>query len=97
LATFISLINWTDQGIRDFGDTVKRAEAFTQMVEGLGGSMKGLWWTVGPYDLVSVFEAPDVETATAAALKVGAIGNVRTTTLQAFDSEEFGAIIAKAQ
>ena len=80
MATFISLINWTDQGIRNFGDSVKRAEAFTEMVQGLGGSVNGLWWTVGPYDIVAVFEAPDIETATAAALKVGAIGNVRTTT-----------------
>jgi uncharacterized protein with GYD domain len=97
MATFIGLLNWTDQGIRNYRDSGKRADAFSDMVAGLGGSVTGLWWTVGPYDLVSVFEAPDEETATAALLKVGALGNVRSTTLRGFSREEFDAIIAKSE
>jgi uncharacterized protein with GYD domain len=97
MATFITLINWTEQGIKNFADSGKRAQAFTELVESMGGKVSGLWWCVGPYDLVSVVEAPDVETATAVLLKTGALGNVRTTTLRGFSWEEFEPIIAKAQ
>ncbi|MFL5797714.1 MAG: GYD domain-containing protein [Actinomycetota bacterium] len=97
MATFIGLLNWTDQGIRNFGDSLKRAQAFSDTIEGMGGKVTGLWWTVGPYDLVSVIEAPDEETATAAMLKTGALGNVRSTTLRGYSAEEFGPIIDRAR
>lgn len=97
MATFITLINWTEEGIKNFGDSGKRSQAFTQSVEGMGGKVVGLWWTVGPYDLVSVIDAPDVETATALLLKTGSLGFIRTTTLRGFSWEEFEPIIAKAQ
>lgn len=54
-----------------------------------------MYWTIGPYDVVAVIEAPDDESATAALLEIGAKGNVRTTTLRGFDRSEMGAIIAK--
>jgi uncharacterized protein with GYD domain len=93
MATYVTLINWTDQGVRNAKDSVKRADAFAKMVEGLGGKVKDIYWTIGPYDLVAVIDAPDDETVTVAALKVAALGNVRTTTLRGFSSAEFGAII----
>ena len=95
MATFVSLMNWTDQGIKDFRDTAKRAEAFTGLVQQHGGSVKAIYWTLGEYDLVAVTEAPDDETATAVALLLGSLGNVRTVTLRAFAAEEMGRIIAK--
>jgi uncharacterized protein with GYD domain len=55
-----------------------------------------LYWTVGPYDIVSIVEAPDEETAVAALLQVSAGGNVRSTTLRAFDRDEMSRIISKA-
>jgi len=96
MATFVSLVNWTDQGIRSFKDTPKRADAFAQLVKKHGGSVKGIWWTLGEYDIVVVTEVPDDETYTALALQLGSLGNVRTQTLRAFDRTELERIIAKA-
>ncbi|MFF0789393.1 GYD domain-containing protein [Streptomyces spiralis] len=96
MQTYISLLNWTDQGIRNYKDTAKRAEAFGAAVEKLGAKLLNIYWTVGPYDLVAVVEAPDDETATAAFLQIGGVGNVRTTTLRAFGREEMNRIIGKA-
>ena len=96
MATYIALINWTDQGIKNFKDSPKRADAFGEMIGKAGGSVKGIWWTIGPYDIVAVVEAPDEEAITATLLQVGALGNVRTTTLRAFDQSQFTSIIEKA-
>jgi uncharacterized protein with GYD domain len=95
MATFVSLVNWTDQGIRSYRDTTKRADAFTELVERHGGSVKGIWWTLGEYDIVAIGETPDAETYTALTLELGAMGSVRTQTLQAFDRTEIEQIIAK--
>jgi uncharacterized protein with GYD domain len=96
MATFVMLINWTDQGVRSFKDTLDREQSFRDMIKGVGGSLKDVYWTIGPYDIVAVAEAPDDETITAAALKGGSLGNIRTTTLRAFDREEMAGIIEKA-
>lgn len=96
MATYIALLNWTDQGIRAYKDTPKRADAFAAAVQKLGAKLVKIYWTVGPYDLVCIIEAPDDETATAALLQVGGVGNVRTTTLRAFGRDEVEGIIAKA-
>ncbi len=95
MATFISLINWTEQGIRNYKDSIKRAEAYRQVLEQAGGTLKEIFWTVGPYDIVSIAEAPDAETITTVLLQVGALGNVRSTTLRGFDRDAFAAIIAR--
>lgn len=96
MPTYIALLNWTDQGIRGYKDTAKRAEAFAAATQNLGASLLNIYWTVGPYDVVAVVEAPDDETASAALLQLGGAGNVRTTTLRAFGREEMDGIIAKA-
>lgn len=93
---FISLINWTDQGIRDFKSSIERANSARQLAEQMGGTLEATYWTVGPYDVVSIADFPDDETGTAFLLAVGALGNVRTTTLRAFDEAEMGRIIGKA-
>ena len=96
MPTYISLINWTEKGIGQFGDTVDRAEAGKQLAAKLGGSLKEIYWTIGPYDIVAISEAPDDESATAFALALGSQGNVRTTTMRAFSGDEMRGIIAKA-
>ena len=96
MPTYVSLVNFTDQGIRNFKDTPKRAQAFSDLVEQMGGKLTGIYWTLGAYDAVAITEAPDDETAFAAALKVSSLGNVRTTTLRGFDVEEIEAIIKLA-
>jgi uncharacterized protein with GYD domain len=95
MPTYISLVNWTEQGIRDLKETAARADATAELAESLGGKLVQLYWTVGPYDLVGIFEAPDDETASAMQLTVGLRGAVRTTTLRAFGREEIERIIAK--
>ena len=92
---YISLINYTDQGIKTVKDTLGRSEAAQQLASGMGGSLKEVYWTLGSYDLVAVSEAPDDETATAFALALGSQGNIRTTTLRAFDAEDMAGILAK--
>ncbi len=95
MATFISLVGWTDQGIRNVKQTTARADAFKAMAHRVGVTVKEIYWTVGPYDLVMVMEGPDEETVTALLLSLGALGNVRTQTLRGFSEEEEKRIIAK--
>jgi uncharacterized protein with GYD domain len=95
VATFVSLVNWTEQGVKSFRDTPKRADAFEQLVKKHGGSVKALYWTLGEYDIVAVTEAPDDETATAMLLELASAGNVRTTTLRAFGRQDIEKILKK--
>jgi uncharacterized protein with GYD domain len=95
MATFITLGNFTDQGIRNIKDTTKRAEAFRAMAQKVGVTVKELYYTMGQYDIVTIVEAPDEQTATALLLSVGALGNIRSQTLRAFSREDMGKIIAK--
>jgi uncharacterized protein with GYD domain len=95
MVTHISLVNWTDQGIKGYKDTVARASGANGLAVKFGGRMTSIWWTIGPYDLVAVTEFPDVEAATAFSLALGAAGNVRTTTMRAFGADDMSAIIAR--
>lgn len=95
MATYVTLANFTDQGIRSYADSPKRSKAFKDLVEQMGGTVKQLIWTMGTYDVVAVVEAPDDETATAAALKVSALGNIRTMTMRGFELEEMEEVIKK--
>ena len=96
MPTYVALLSWTDQGIRNYKDTAKRAESFASAVQKLGAKLLSIYWTVGPYDLVASVEAPDDETGAAALLQLDGVGNVRSTTLRAFGTEEMEHIIAKA-
>jgi uncharacterized protein with GYD domain len=93
---YVTLINWTEQGIASFKDTVDRYEAAQQQFEQLGVRFVDVYWTLGEHDIVSVVEAPDDESATAALLALGSQGNVRTKTMRAFSREEMRAVIEKA-
>jgi uncharacterized protein with GYD domain len=93
MATYISLVNFTDQGIRSIKDSPKRADAFKAMAKKLGVTVKEIYWTVGRYDVVTVLEGED-EAVTTALLKVGSLGNVRSETLRAFSGAEIGRIVA---
>ncbi len=95
MPTYVSLVNWTDQGIKNFRDTLRRAEDYRGLVNKSGGQVRQLLWTLGQYDLVVVADFPDDETATAVVLQTVAGGNVRTTTMKAFDAEQMSAIIQR--
>lgn len=94
--TYIALLNWTDQGVKEYKHTVDRAaEAIDSLVRRNGGMMKGLYWTIGPYDLVALLVLPDDETLASLLLQVGAAGNVRSTSMRAFDAVEMSGIIER--
>ena len=93
MSTFISLVNFTEQGIKDVKNSPARAQAFTDMAKKLGVTVKAIYWPVGAYDVVVVAEGSD-EAVTAALLTVGSAGNVRSQTLRAFDADEMRKILA---
>ncbi len=94
MGTYIALINYTDQGIRNIKDSPSRAEAARQAIRDMGGDMKALYLTMGTYDLIAIIEAPSDEVAAKFVLGLGLLGNVRTTTLKAFTEAEFRDIVA---
>jgi uncharacterized protein with GYD domain len=96
MTAYVSLINWTDQGIKNFRDTTQRAADFSRLVESSGGRVRELLWTVGEYDIVCVIDFPDDETGVATLLRLGSAGNIRSNTLRAFSAEEMAGIIARA-
>jgi len=95
MPTYVSLLHWTDQGIKNYKISPSRAAEVTKQVESSGGRVRELLWTVGEYDLVTVMEFPDDETATAVLLQVSSVGNVRSNTMRAFSADEMTTIIGK--
>ena len=95
MATFITTIKFTQQGLRGFSETTKRAAALEAAAEKLGTKVKDIYWTMGNHDGVLIFEAPDDETAATLLLHLGSIGNVHTTTVRAFNAAEMDNILAK--
>jgi uncharacterized protein with GYD domain len=95
MATYIGLIQFTDQGIRDIKDTVKRGDAAMAEAEKMGIKIQEEFWTMGAYDVAIVVEAPDDETMSAFVLKIGSLGNVRGQTMRAFRRNEMEKILAK--
>jgi uncharacterized protein with GYD domain len=95
MPTYVSLVNWTEQGVKNFRDTLRRAEDYRGLVEKSGGQVRQLLWTLGEYDVVVVADFPDDETATAVVLQTAAGGHVRTKTMKAFDADQMSAIIQR--
>jgi uncharacterized protein with GYD domain len=93
MPTYLTLTNFTEQGIRDVKDTVNRARDFEQAIQEAGGRKIGIWWLLGQYDSMAIFEAPDDEAATRVLLANGMKGSVRTTTLRCFSEEEMERIV----
>jgi len=94
MTTYVLLINWTDQGIRNVKDTPKRFDQAKKVLSEMGGSFKAIYMTMGAHDLVAVVEAPDDAVAARFTLLLGAGGNVRTTTLKAFPEQAYRAIVS---
>jgi uncharacterized protein with GYD domain len=92
---YVSLIQFTDQGIRNIKDTVKRGDAAIAEAQKLGMKIAEEFWTMGAYDVVVMFDAPNDETVSAFMLKIGSLGNVKSQTLRAFRREEMENILAK--
>jgi uncharacterized protein with GYD domain len=95
MPSYIHLIQFRDQGIRNIKDTVKRSDAAIAEAKKMGIKIIEEYWTMGAYDGVVIMEAPDDETMSAFILKVGSLGNVKGQTLRAFRRNEVEAILAK--
>jgi uncharacterized protein with GYD domain len=95
MATYIVLTSFTDQGIRNVKESTKRADAVRELAKKFGVTAKEFFWTLGSYDVVAIFEAPDEASMTALGLAIGAAGNVRTQTMRAFSKEEMNGILRK--
>jgi len=93
MPSYIVLVNYTDQGIRDIKESPKRLAEVRQAIEKAGGRLHQAYLTMGTYDLVVIAEAPNDEIAATVILSIGRQGNVRTTTLRAFSEEEMVRII----
>ena len=85
MGTFIALLDYTDQGIRGISDSPHRADQFNSMAEEAGARVIAQYWTIGSHDGVLILEAPNDEVAASMLLALGAAGNVRTTTLRAYE------------
>lgn len=93
MSTYILLLNYTDQGIRNIKDSPRRVNAARELARKYGAELKDLYLTMGAYDIVSVVEAPTDEAATKFVLALGSLGNVRSTTLKAFAEGEYQKIV----
>ncbi len=93
MPTYISLIHYTEQGIRNVKESPKRLDAGKKLLKELGGELKQFYLTLGPYDIVIVLEAPSDDVVAKFALALGAQGNVRTTHLRAFPEAEYRKIV----
>ena len=95
MPTYVALMNWTDQGVRNVRDTVHRREQADALADKHGAKIEQVYWTVGPYDIVAILDAPDDESATAVMLELSSGGNLKTTTLRAYDREEMSGILQR--
>ena len=94
MATYITMLNFTQQGVETIKDAPDRIAAARQAFEAMGAEMKQFFLTMGRYDAVVIIEAPDDETVAKLALAIGSQGNVQTETLRAFSQDEFLGIVA---
>ncbi len=94
MATYIAVINFTDQGIRGIKESPNRLAAAGKLGETLGVTMKQAFWTLGQYDMVVIIDGPE-EACAAYMYKIGSLGNIRSTTLRAFNADEMQRIVAR--
>ena len=94
MATYVMLVHWTEQGMRQVKDSPKRLDIARRVLKDMGGEFKTFYMTMGDYDLVAIYEAPDDAVAARFTLMLGMLGNVRSTTLKAFPEAAYREIVA---
>jgi uncharacterized protein with GYD domain len=94
MATYVSLVQCTDKGIQAAKETTQRVADWAAKVQAMEVSIKQMYWTLGKYDQVCVFDAPDDETAASVLLSADMLGNIRTQTMRAFTIPEMEKILA---
>ena len=93
MRTYITLLNWTQQGIQSVKESPSRLEKAKAAIRAAGGEMKTFYMTMGQYDMVAVVEAPDDETYAKIVLAIAAHGAVKSQTLSAFTEAEYRKIV----
>lgn len=93
MPSYVMLANWTDQGARQVKDSPKRMDSAKKVLTEMGGKFQSLYMTMGDYDLVAIYEAPDDAVAARFTLLLGQMGAVRTRTLKAFPEAAYREII----
>ena len=93
MPSYVMLANWTDQGARQVKESPRRVDAAKKMLVEMGGELKSLYMTMGDYDLILVYEAPDDAVAARFTLLLGQMGAVRTRTLKAFPEAAYREIM----
>jgi len=93
MTTYIMLANWSDQGMRSVKDSPRRLDTAKKMLKDMDGEFKSFFLTMGDYDIVAIYEAPDDAVAARFVLQLGMLGNVRTRTLKAFPEAAYREII----
>jgi uncharacterized protein with GYD domain len=94
MAAYVMLVQWTEQGMRQIEDSPKRLDAAKRVLKEMGGDIKAFYMTMGDYDLVAIYEAPDDAVAARFTLMLGRMGNVRTKTLKAFPEAAYREIVS---
>jgi uncharacterized protein with GYD domain len=95
MALYVTLYNFTDQGIRAVKESPARLNAAVEAAAAVGVKVLGAYYTQGPYDLVVISEADDETTAAAFTLATGSLGNVRSVSMRAWTPEGFADIVSK--
>jgi uncharacterized protein with GYD domain len=93
MATYVMLVQWTEQGMRQVEDSPKRLDAARRVLKEMGGDIRAFYMTMGDYDLVAIYDAPDDAVAARFTLMLGKVGNVRTKTMKAFPEAAYREII----
>ena len=94
MATYVALVNFTDEGARHVRHTTERAKGLVKAAANLDIKIKDIYWTMGAFDAIFTADAPDDETMTAFAMSMASLGNIRTQTLRAFSAVEMNKIVA---
>jgi uncharacterized protein with GYD domain len=92
---FICSINWTDQGIRNVKDSVKRAQAAKDLGKKMGVDLKEVYLTSGDCDLLAIMETSNGDNVAKFMLALGAMGNLRTRTSRAWTQSEFQKMLSE--
>jgi uncharacterized protein with GYD domain len=94
MPTYVNLVTYTDQGVRNIKDGPKRLDTAKKLLKDMGGELKAVYLTLGAYDLVTVVEAPNDETVAKFVLTIASAGNIRTVTMKAFPEADYRKLLS---
>ena len=94
MAIAISLVNFTDQGIKNVKESPQRAKAFRELAQKNGIQVREMLWTTGRCDLLVITEGPE-EALAATLISVARLGNIRSETMHGMDAETFQRVLEK--